>query len=66
MTGTGATAGTTNDRVASTRPKAAVTTTSAELPYTGLNTLWLLLGGLALIALGAALRRFASPRSGIR
>jgi LPXTG-motif cell wall-anchored protein len=43
-----------------------VTTSSAELPFTGLNSVWLLLGGLALIAIGAALRRFGSPHSGIR
>jgi hypothetical protein len=39
-----------------------VTTKSEELPFTGLNVLWLLLGGVSMLVAGTTLRRFGSRR----
>ena len=59
----GRTGGTTHttgvDRRTTTADTGPVTTSSA-LPFTGLNVLWLLLGGLTLLGTGMALRRLAT------
>ncbi len=69
-TGAGATTGATGassgnsgatDTTGSTATSTGATTTS-RLPFTGLNVLWLLLGGAALVLAGATLRRYAARR----
>jgi hypothetical protein len=39
-----------------------VSTSSAKLPFTGLNVLWLLLGGVTMLVAGTTLRRLGSRR----
>jgi hypothetical protein len=39
-----------------------VAVTTKELPFTGLNVLWLLLGGVSMLVAGTTLRRFGSRR----
>lgn len=59
--------GTTTDTSGTTGSAATTTgatTTSSKLPFTGLNVLWPLLGGIALLLAGTVVRRFGSrPRA---
>jgi hypothetical protein len=62
-TGAGASTGNSGatDTTGSTATSTGATTTS-RLPFTGLNALWLLLGGAASALAGAILRRYAARR----
>jgi hypothetical protein len=47
---------------ATATPTRAATANSATLPFTGLNILWQLLGGLILLVTGVTLRRLGPRR----
>ncbi len=61
-TGTTSTGTTTTSTGTTGTTTAAVTTKSAELPFTGLNVLWLLVGGVTMLVAGTTFRRFGSRR----